>query len=155
MKKSNRKSVSPPSPNFSDPPSGGGNQNLLPPFKKRGEGPNYVLCSCLQQMAWKLNSFRSSHRKMFYKVYELPSSKSCKVSGFQTLITTAMRTILDAAGFLDPPLAFICRENDGYFNFNAISVCKVSIDFWIKIVARLFVNDQQILTELFKSFSNL
>ena len=155
MKKSNRKSVSPPSPNFSDPPSRERNQNLPHPFKKRGEDPNYVLCSRLQQIAWKLNSFRSSHRKMFYKVYELPSSKSCKVSGFQTLITTAMRTILDAAGFLDPPLAFICRENDGYFNFNAISVCKVSIDFWIKIVGRLFVNDQQILTELFKSFSNL
>ena len=29
--------------NFADPPSGGDNQNLLPPFKKRGGGraPNY------------------------------------------------------------------------------------------------------------------
>ena len=149
MKKPNRKSVSPPSPNFSDLPSREGNQNLLLPFKKRGEGPNYVLCSCLQQIAWKLNSFRSSHRKMFYKVYELPPSKSCKVSGFQTLITTAMRSILDAAGFLDPPLAFICRENDGYFNFSAISVCKVSVDFWIKIVGEWSANINGIIQIIF------
>ena len=57
---------------------------------------------------------------------ELPSSKSCKVPGFQPLITAAMQTILDAAGFLDdPPLAFTCKKNDGYFNFNPISVFKV------------------------------
>ena len=60
---------------------------------------------------------------------ELPSSKSCKVAGFQPLITTAMRTIRDAAGFLNPLLAFSCRKNDGYFNFKAISVYKVYIDF--------------------------
>ena len=63
-----------------------------------------------------------------------------------------MWTILDAAGFLDPPLSFTYRKNDGYFNFNAISVYKVSIDFLIKILERLFVNDKQILTECFKSF---
>ena len=39
---------------------------------------------------------------------ELPSSKSCKVAGFQSLITS---------GFLDPLLAFTYRKNDGYFNF--------------------------------------
>ena len=66
---------------------------------------------------------------MFYKIYELPFSRTCKVSGLQSLITNAMRTILDAAGFLDPLLAFTYRKNDGYFNFNAISVYKVSIDF--------------------------
>ena len=42
-----------------------------------------------------------------------------------------MWTILDAADFLDPPLAFTDRKNDGYFSFNAISVYKVYIDFWI------------------------
>ena len=62
---------------------------------------------------------------MLYKTYELPSSKSCKVSGFQSLITTAMQTILDAAAFLDSPLAFTYKKNDGYFNFNAISVYKM------------------------------
>ena len=40
-----------------------------------------------------------------------------------------MWAILDAAGFLDPPLAFTYRKNDGYFNFSAISVYKVSVDF--------------------------
>ena len=40
-----------------------------------------------------------------------------------------MWAILDAAGFLDPPLALTYRKNDGYFNFNAISVYKVSVDF--------------------------
>ena len=42
---------------------------------------------------------------------------------------TTMWTILDAAAFLDPHLAFTYWENDGYFNFSAISVYKVSIDF--------------------------
>ena len=60
-------------------------------------------------------------------------------------MTTEMWAILDAAGFLDPPLAFTFRKNDDYFNFNAISVYKVSVDFWIKIGGRLFVNDKQIL----------
>ena len=53
---------------------------------------------------------------------------------------------------LDPPLAFTYRKNDDNFNFNAISVDKVYIDCWIKILGRLFVNDKQILTECFKSF---
>ena len=57
------------------------------------------------------------------------SSKSCKVAGFQPLITAAMWTILDAAGFLDPPLTFAFRKKDGYLNFNAIFVYKVYIDF--------------------------
>ena len=73
--------------------------------------------------------------------------RAVKVSGFQSLITTAMRTILDS------PLAFTYRKNDGYFNFSAISVYKVSIDFWIKILGRLFVSDKQILTECFKLLS--
>ena len=64
-----------------------------------------------------------------------------------------MQTILDAAAFLDSPLAFTYKKNDGYFNFNAISVYKVSIDFWIKILGRLFVADKQILTECFKLLS--
>ena len=76
-----------------------------------------------------MKTFRSSHQKIFYKIYELPSLKRCKVSGFQSLITTAMWTILDAAGFLDPPLGFTYSKNDGYFNFNAFSVYKVFIDF--------------------------
>ena len=46
---------------------------------------------------------------------DLSSSKSCKVAGFQPLITAAM--------------AFTYRKNDGYFNFNAISFYKVYIDF--------------------------
>ena len=62
------------------------------------------------------------------------------------------KDLLDAAEFLDPPLAFTYRENDSNFNFNAISVDKVYIDCWIKILGRLFVNDKQILTECFKSF---
>ena len=42
-----------------------------------------------------------------------------------------MWTILDAAEFLDPSLAFTYsyRKNYGNFNFNAISVYKVYIDF--------------------------
>ena len=56
-----------------------------------------------------------------------------------------MWTILDAAEFLDPPLAFTYRRNDGYFSFNAISVYKVYYtDFWIKILGTRFVNDKQI-----------
>ena len=66
-----------------------------------------------------------------------------------------MWTTLDAAGFLDPPLAFTYRKIDGYFNFSAISVYKVSIDFLIKILRRLFVNDKLILMECFRSFLNL
>ena len=66
-----------------------------------------------------------------------------------------MWTILDAAEFLHPPLALTYRKNDGNFNFNAVSVYKVYIDFWIKILGGLFVNDQQILTECFKSILTL
>ena len=62
-----------------------------------------------------------------------------------------MWTILDAAEFLDAPLAFTYRKNDGNFNFNAASVYKVYIDFWIKLLGRVFVNDKQMLTECFKS----
>ena len=65
---------------------------------------------------------------------ELPSSKSCKVAGFQSLITSE---------FLDPLLAFTYRKNDGYFNF------------WMKILERFFVNDKQILTECCESFLTL
>ena len=62
-----------------------------------------------------------------------------------------MWTILDAAEFYDSPLAFTYRRNDGYFSFNAISVYKVCyIDFWIKILGRLFVNDKQILNRMFQ-----
>ena len=60
---------------------------------------------------------------------ELHPSKICKIAGFQPLVTAAMWTILDAAGFLDPPLEFKYRKNNGYFDFSAISVCKVYIDF--------------------------
>ena len=78
------------------------------------------------------------------------------MSGFQSLVTAAIWTILDAAEFLDPPLTFGYRRNDGYFSFNAISIYKVYyIDFWIKILERLFMNDQQILIEFFKSFWTL
>ena len=63
-----------------------------------------------------------------------------------------MWTILDVAGFLDPSVAFTYRKNDGYLNLNAISVYKVYVDFWFKILGKLFVNDKQILTECFKSF---
>ena len=66
-----------------------------------------------------------------------------------------MWTILDAAEFLDPFLAFAHRKKDGNFNINAISVYKVYIDFWIKILGRLFLNDKQIFTECFKSFLTL
>ena len=65
---------------------------------------------------------------------ELPSSKSCKVAVFQSLITSE---------FLDPLLAFTYRKNDGYFNF------------WMKILERFFVNDKQILTECCESFLTL
>ena len=66
---------------------------------------------------------------MFYKM-ELHSSKRCKIEGFQPLVTAAMWTILDAAGFfLDPPPEFKYRQNNGYFDFNVISVYKVYIDF--------------------------
>ena len=58
-------------------------------------------------------------------------------------------------GFLDSPLTFNYRRNNGYFTFNAISVYEVYIDFRIKIQGRLFVNDKQILTECFKSFLTL
>ena len=62
---------------------------------------------------------------------ELPFSKGCKVAGFRPLITAAMCSIVDAAGFLDPPLAFTYRKNEGYFTLinTAISVHKVYIDF--------------------------
>ena len=65
-----------------------------------------------------------------------------------------MWPILNAAGFLNPPLAFTYRKNDGYVNFNAISVYKVYLDFWVKILGRLFVNAKQTLAECFKSFFN-
>ena len=42
----------------------------------------------------KINSFRSRHRKLFYKM-ELHSSKICKIAGFQPLVTAAMWTILE------------------------------------------------------------
>ena len=89
----------------------------------------------------KINSFRSSHRKVLYKM-ELHSSRICKIAGFQPLATAAMWTILDAAGFLDPPLEFKYRISNGYFDFSAISVYKVDTDFWIKTLGRLFVNDK-------------
>ena len=67
-----------------------------------------------------------------------------------------MWTILGRAVFLDPPLAFTYRRNDGHFSFNAISVYKVYyIDLWIKILGKLFVNDKQILIECFKSLLTL
>ena len=64
-----------------------------------------------------------------------------------------MWTILDAAKFLDPPLAFTYRKNDS--NFKAISVHKDYIVFWIEILRRVFENDKQILKECFKSFLTL
>ena len=60
---------------------------------------------------------------------ELPLSRSYKVAGFWPLITTAMRPIGNAAGLLNPTLAFSYKKNDGHFNFKAISVFKVYIDF--------------------------
>ena len=61
---------------------------------------------------------------------KFPSPKSCKVAGFQPLVTAAMWAILDAAEFLDPLPAFTYRRKDGYFSFDAISVYKVYyIDF--------------------------
>ena len=44
---------------------------------------------------------------------------------------------------------------DGNFNFNAISVYKVYIDFYIKILGKLFSSDKQMLTKCFKSFLTL
>ena len=61
--------------------------------------------------------------------WELPPSKSFKVASFKPLDTAAMWTILDAAVFLNVPLVFTYRKNDGYFEFNAISLYKVYIDF--------------------------
>ena len=65
---------------------------------------------------------------------DLPSSKSCKVAGFQTLINAEMCSILDAARFLDLHMIFTYRKNDGYFALiiNAISVHKVHIGFELK-----------------------
>ena len=40
-----------------------------------------------------------------------------------------MWNILDVAEFLGIPEAFTYRTNDGNFNFNAISVYKMYIDF--------------------------
>ena len=61
---------------------------------------------------------------------DLPSSKNCKVTGFQTLINAAMCSILNAARFLDSPMTFTYKKNNGYFALiiNAISVRKVHID---------------------------
>ena len=70
---------------------------------------------------------------------ELHSSKSFKVAGFQTLIIAAMWAILNAARFFNQPLAFTYRT--------------VYIDFWIKILERLFVNDKQILTEILSIYN--
>ena len=42
--------------------------------------------------------------------------------------------MLDATGFLDPYLAFTYKKNDGYLNFNDISVYEVYIDFLIIIL---------------------
>ena len=56
---------------------------------------------------------------------------------------------LDAAGFLGPPLAFAFRKNEGYFNFNAISVYKVYIGSSIKKLGRFFVTDKKILTGVY------
>ena len=61
----------------------------------------FVLAS--NRFSKKLNSFRSSHQKVFYKM-ELHSSKSCKIAGFQALVSAAMWTILHVAGILDSPL---------------------------------------------------
>ena len=61
----------------------------------------FVLAS--NRFSKKLNSFRSSHQKVFYKM-ELHSSKSCKIAGFQPLVSAAMWTILHVAGILDSPL---------------------------------------------------
>ena len=66
-----------------------------------------------------------------------------------------MWTILGGAEFLDPPLTFSSPIGEMIVTFNAISVYKVYIDFWIKMLGRLFVNDKQILAECFKSFLTL
>ena len=65
---------------------------------------------------------------------ELPSSKSHKVAGFQPLINAAMCSILDVAGFLDPPQTFTYKEKDGYFAWiiNAISINKLHFNFELK-----------------------
>ena len=69
--------------------------------------------------------------------------------------TDAVWIILDTTEFLDSPLAFTYRKNNGNFNFNGIYVYKVYIDFWIKLLGRLFVNDKKMLTESFKLFLTL
>ena len=45
---------------------------------------------------------------------------------------------------MDLPLTFTYRKNDGYLNFNAISVYKMYIDFSIKILERHFLNEANI-----------
>ena len=110
----------------------------------------FVLAS--KELRKKINSCRTSRWKVFYRIGAsfLKELSSCRFPAI--IITAAMWTILDAAEFLDPSLAFTHWNNDGNFNFNAISLYKNYIDFWIKIVRRLFLNDKQILTECFKSF---
>ena len=112
--------------------------------------PDYYFIFASSGLYKKPKSYRSSHWKVFYKIGAsfLKELKSCR-------FTAAMWTILDAVDFLDPPLTFTCTKNDGKFIFNAISVYKVYIDFWIKLLERLFVNDKQMLTEWFKSFLTL
>ena len=79
---------------------------------------------CVKKLFFSEAAIRRCSRK-----YEFPP-KSCEVAVFQSLVTGAMWTILDAVEFFDPPLAFTYRRNDGYFSFNAISVYKVYyIDF--------------------------
>ena len=67
---------------------------------------------------------------MFYKT-GTSFSKELLTCSFQVISSAAMWTIVDAAvlEFLDPPLTFSYRRNDGYFTFNAISVYKVYVDF--------------------------
>ena len=100
------------------------------------------------------NNFSEAVTESYFTKLELPSSRSCKVAGFQQLVAAARYSILDAAWFLDPPLAFTYRKKDGYFTLitNAFSVRKVYIDFWMKIWGSLSVNGKQILMECFKSF---
>ena len=68
--------------------------------------------------------------KRCFTKQKLPS-KSFKVADFWPFISATMCSILDAAGFLDPPLALTYRKNDGYSTLiiNAISVYKIYIDF--------------------------
>ena len=65
---------------------------------------------------------------------KMPSSKSCKVAGFQILINAEMTSILDSARFLDPCMIFMYRINGDYFAsiIDAISIRKVHIDFELK-----------------------